>query len=163
MDALIMTAVLIAGIYILNKISYVFLKNRFIHGRTWSLNICCGKTGVGEVNADIVQHSSEIQGFILVDDIYNLPFEDNRFESILCSHTVEHVENPSRFDQELRRVGKEVHYLIPPLWDVAAAFNFLEHKWIFLTFKTRHKHLPRHVRLPFAKTIHKHFRQIVAA
>ena len=42
----------------------------------------------------------------------------------MCSHTIEHVDNPAAFDIELRRVGANVKYIITPLWDLAAAFNF---------------------------------------
>jgi hypothetical protein len=40
--------------------------------------------------------------------------------------------------------------VLPPLWDVTAALNVLEHRWVFLTFKKRHSKLPRYVRLPMA-------------
>ena len=136
----------------LNWLSYRYLKNRIMSERKWGLNICCGKTDGGGIYADIVRHG-DIRNFVLIEDIYNLPFEDGRFDSVICSHTIEHVDDPRRFDEELRRVGKSVTYLRPPLWDVSAALNVLEHKWIFLTLSTRHLRLPAHVRLPLARTV----------
>lgn len=135
----------------LNVLSYSILKNRIVRRQKWDLNICCGKTDGGGVNADIVRHAS-VPNFVEVD-IYNLPFEDDQFETVLCSHTIEHVDNPQRFYEELQRVGKDVTLVLPPIWDVSAALNVLEHRWIFLCLRKEHKRLPMHVRLPFARTI----------
>jgi SAM-dependent methyltransferase len=147
----------------LNKLSYVLLKNRILKQGRWDLNICCGNTDVGGVNADIVQHRSDIPNFIKIDDIYRLPFKNLQFNRVLCSHTLEHVDDPVRFDLELRRIGKSVHYILPPLWDIAAVCNLLEHKWIFLTFKKEHTRLPVHVRLPFSRPLQRRFHQRVKA
>ncbi|MFO7893230.1 MAG: hypothetical protein R6U63_05835 [Longimicrobiales bacterium] len=43
--------------------------------------------------------------------------------------------------------------MLPPLWDFTAAFNLLEHRWLFLTFKKEHTTLPPYVRLPLARTV----------
>jgi ubiquinone/menaquinone biosynthesis C-methylase UbiE len=121
-----------------------------MHGRQWNLNICCGKTDGGGVNADIFQHK-ELPNFQLIDDIYNLPFKDRQFDTILCSHTMEHVDHPQKFYKELRRVGRHITIVVPPLYDLAAVLNVFEHKWIFLSCKKEHHELPRHVRLPIFK------------
>ncbi|MBN1464907.1 methyltransferase domain-containing protein [candidate division KSB1 bacterium] len=89
-----------------------------------------------------------------MQDIYNLPFKQKQFEHVLCSHTIEHVDFPIRFHRELRRVGKQITYVIPPLWDITAAFNLLEHKHIFLAMRTEYKKLPKFIRMPFVNTIH---------
>ena len=128
----------------------------------WGLNICCGKTDGGGVNADIVNHKT-LPNFVLVENIYQLPFNDDQFDSVLCSHTLEHVEDPLKFYQELKRVGKNVTIVVPPLWDVSAAFNIIEHKWIFLTLKSEHTGVPKFTRLFFAKYIHKKLGQIIKA
>ncbi len=39
-------------------------------------------------------------------DICNLPFEDNRFDIILCNHVLEHIPNDTKAMQELYRVMK---------------------------------------------------------
>ncbi len=136
---------------ITNLISYSILKHKTLQERRWDLNICCGVTDGGGVNADIVQHG-EAPNFVKVDSIYRLPFDDNQFDTVLCSHTMEHVEDPDRFYQELKRVGREIRLVLPPLWDITAVLNFFEHRWVFLTLKKDHSMLPPRVHLPFART-----------
>jgi SAM-dependent methyltransferase len=147
-------------LWISHHISYVVHK-RYLHNRNnWDLNICCGKTEVGKTNADIVKHA-DVKNFKLIEDIYDLPFSDKQFDTVLCSHTMEHVDCPDRFFEELKRVGKSVTIILPPLYDISAALNFLEHKWIFLTFrKTYIDRLPRYVRLPGTSWLHRRFGQI---
>jgi SAM-dependent methyltransferase len=132
-----------------NWISYKYLKGKTLKSNRWDLNICCGKTDGGGINADIVKHA-DLPSFVLIKDIYNLPFETAQFKTVLCSHTMEHVENPTAFLNELNRVGVDVTLVIPPLWDVTAALNIFEHRWVFLTFKTEHTSLPLRIYLPFA-------------
>mgnify|MGYP002628779053 FL=1 len=133
-------------------ISYTFLKNKIVKSQRWGLNICCGKTDGGGVNADIMKHK-ELPNFKLIKNVYNLPFKDKEFDTVMCSHTIEHVDKPDEFYKELKRVGEKVTLLIPPLYDLAAVFCFKEHKWIFLSFKTKHEKLPKYVKLPFARRI----------
>jgi SAM-dependent methyltransferase len=40
-------------------------------------------------------------------DIHNLPYADESFDFVLCSHVLEHVEDPVRATAEIRRVLKE--------------------------------------------------------
>ena len=94
--------------------SYVWLKGRIVERRRWGLNICCGETDGGGANADIVQHA-DVPTFVLIQDIYHLPFEDGQFDTVLCSHTLEHVDEPRQFWEELQRVGREVTLVVPPL------------------------------------------------
>jgi len=162
-----MAIILIAAGFILygmlsHYISYTVLKNRILKRQKWDLNICCGNTDGGGINADIVRHK-DVPNFRLVKDIYNLPFDTGQFDNVLCSHTIEHVDNPERFFSELKRVGKEVTIVIPPLYDITAALNFFEHKTLFFSFKKEHRRLPGHVRLPLAAFIHKHFGQNIEA
>ena len=139
-------------------VSYKLGKNRILKRQKWDLNICCGRTDGGGVNADIVQHD-QLPGFVQVSSIYDLPFKDAEFETVLCSHTIEHVDDPERFYAELERVGRRVTLVVPPLYDVAAVLSILEHKWIFLTFRKEHHNLPAFVKLPFADVIQRRFGQ----
>lgn len=111
-------------LYLLNLLSYSLLKNRILRRRNWGLNICCGKTDGGGINADIVVHAA-LPDFVLVD-ISNLPFKDKQFDTVLSSHTIEHVADPERFFDELTRVGGDVTLVIPPLWDISAVVNVFE-------------------------------------
>jgi SAM-dependent methyltransferase len=155
-------SVVTAIIVFLHWYSYSHLKNSIVRRRTWDLNICCGNTDGGGTNADIVQHK-DLPNFVQVDSIYSLPFDDKQFETALCSHTAEHVDDPDQFDQELRRVARRVVYILPPIWDLAAAFNLREHRWIFLTVRKVHYRLPPRIALPFASRLQARVGQKIAA
>jgi len=147
--------------WILNFISYTLFKKRILERRKWDLNICCGYTDGGGINADIVPHV-KVPRMIMVD-IYTLPFRDKQFDTVLCSHTIEHTDDPAWFYKELKRVGKDVTIVIPPLWDISAVVNLLEHRWVFLSWKKEHKRLPGYIRLPLARTIQNRIGQKVSA
>lgn len=138
-----------------NVLSYKVLKNRYIKDKKWDLNICCGKTDGGGINVDIVKHANLPK--LVIVDVYNLPFKDDCFNTVLCSHTIEHVFKPEEFYKEMKRVGKNITLILPPLWDFTAAFNLIEHRWVFLTFKKKHYTLPRYVKLPLAEIIQEKF------
>ncbi len=148
-------------LWLLNALSYGVLKERILQEKSWDLNVCCGRSDGGGVNADIVQHT-DLPKMVLVD-ICRLPFGERKFESVLCSHTMEHVPDPRGFYRELRRVGKDVTIVLPPLWDLGAVFNISEHRWIFLTFRKRHSSLPPYIRLPFSRRYRKRFGQKIRA
>lgn len=151
---LIILSVIILYALLAHHVSYSLVKKKIINGQKWDLNICCGKTDGGGVNVDIVKHQ-DLPHFYQVDDIYNLPFAEGHFETVLSSHTIEHVDDPKRFFSELQRVGKQVTLIVPPLYDLGAVFNIFEHKWIFLTCKKRHHELPKFIKLPFSDIFHK--------
>ncbi len=155
---LVVARVLVLYIILAHFLSYYLQKTQIIAGQKWDLNICCGKTDGGGQNVDIVKHQ-ELPRFLQVDNIYDLPFKNHEFDSVLCSHTIEHVDDPRQFYAELQRVGRSVTLVVPPLYDIAAALNIFEHKWIFLTFKKRHHTLPKYVAMPFADKIHRRFGQ----
>ena len=151
--------IVIVYLWLAHFISYNILKNRILKSRKWDLNICCGKTNGKGINADIKKHSN-VPNFKLIKNIYKLPFKNKEFKHTLCSHTIEHVDNPEKFFKELKRVSKNVTIVIPPLYDLSAALQLFEHKWLFLTFKKKHNKLPKYIKLPFTSFIHKNFKQI---
>ena len=157
-----LAAVITAIVVFLHWYSYHYQKQSIIRRQSLDLNICCGTTDGGGINADIVRHA-DLPGFVQVDDVDELPFADGQFDTVLCSHTSEHVGDPDRFDRELRRVGREVVYILPPLWDLAAALNIREHKWLFLTLRKVHHRLPPRVPLPLARRLHARIGQRVTA
>lgn len=139
----------------------MYIKKQILHRQKWDLNICCGRTDGKGVNADIVEHN-ELPNFVLIKDIYHLPFKNKQFDSVLCSHTMEHVDNPRAFFEELRRVGEKITIVTPPLWDFRATLNFLVHKWIFLSFRTEHHNkLPPMIPYPLGVLYDKLFGQII--
>ena len=149
LTALVLVTVVFAASALLwcaNWISYRYLKERTLRERQWDYNICCGETDGGGINADIVKHGA-VPRFELITDVTALPHGDGAFNTVLCSHTLEHVDDPRAMFAELSRVGKRVTILVPPLWDLGAALNPFEHRVIFLTFATRHDdRLPPYVR-----------------
>jgi SAM-dependent methyltransferase len=154
---------LVILLFVLNQYSYGVLKRRVVRRRRWDLNICCGRTDGGGVNADIVKHT-DLPNFQRISDIRNLPFSHDQFDWVLCSHTIEHVDDPDGFADELQRVGRNVVYVIPPIWDLSAVLNVFEHKWIFLTVKTEHVNkLPARIRLPFARIVQRALGQTINA
>lgn len=156
--AFIIVIVVAYGIAV-HHYSYTIAKNKTLHERKWDLNICCGKTDGGGINADILKHA-EVNNYVHIQNIYKLPFADKQFQHTLCSHTIEHVDNPEKFFTELSRVSQSVTLVLPPLYDIGAVCNLLEHKWIFLTFKKNHSTLPRYIKLPFARQLQKIVGQI---
>lgn len=159
MDLLLIALV---ALFLLNFLSYRMLNPIYAKSRQWDLNICCGKTEHGVINADIFQHQA-IKGFVLLDDITDLPFANKQMQRTLCAHTIEHIDDPVAFDQELRRVSDAVVYIVPPMWDLAAQLNFLEHKWIILSPRKVHTQLPRMVRNPLSLFYHRYFPQRIHA
>ena len=159
---LVIIVVLSAILKFTNVLSYTILKNKVLKSRKWDLNICCGKTDGGGINADIVKHT-ETNKFLLLESIYDIPLENASLDYVFSSHTIEHIDDPKDFYRELERVGKHITILVPPLWDITAAFNFLEHKWIFLTFKTRHTKLPKFIKLPLSGWYQRKFGQKIKA
>jgi len=159
---LVLVATITAIVAFLHWYSYRYLKNDIIRRRRWDLNICCGNTDGGGINADIMQHGN-VPNFVKLDSIYRLPFRDHQFDVVLSSHTAEHVDYPRRFDRELRRVGKTVVYILPPIWDLAASLNILEHKWLYLSVRKVHYKMPPRIPLPFARKLQARIGQRIAA
>ena len=74
----------------------------------------------------VLKHQKFIQA-----DGENLPFEDNEFDYVLCTHTLEHVEHPDRFIKEMCRVGKR-GFLETPSLIGEYLIPKKSHKWVLL-------------------------------
>lgn len=66
-------------------------------------------------SSERAHHSSVFvdQRPFIVGDGESLPFKDKSFDYVICSHVIEHVENPSIFLQELQRVAKRGYIETP--------------------------------------------------
>jgi SAM-dependent methyltransferase len=149
-------------IFGLNRLSYNLLKKKIFFSRKWDLNVCCGRTNGGGVNTDIVNHAG-VPNLVLADPL-SLPFKDDAFNRVMCSHAAEHIHDPDKLMVELNRVGCKITIIVPPIRDLAATFNFLEHKWIFLCVKKEFQNrLPKRIRLPMASLIQKYIGQFINA
>jgi ubiquinone/menaquinone biosynthesis C-methylase UbiE len=72
------------------------------------------------VGADVVQSSHGCVEVILESN-KSLPFEDNRFETILCTQVLEHVENPYLVLSETHRIlrpGGRMILTCPFIWEL---------------------------------------------
>lgn len=162
-DFLGFVALLVAALWFGNSISYRLIKDRVLKERIWDYNICCGTTDGGGINADIVQHGA-VKRFEIVEDVTALPHPADAFDHVLCSHTLEHIDDPEAMFEELCRVGRHVTVLVPPLWDLAGALNPFEHRVIYLTLHSRHENrLPRFVRYTPGRWIQRIWGQRVRA
>lgn len=45
----------------------------------------------------------------------NLPFKDNSFDTVICTHTLEHIPDIAKAIKELRRVGRKRLILVVPM------------------------------------------------
>jgi SAM-dependent methyltransferase len=96
------------------------------------LNISCGNTDYGDVNADVSPHP-DTPGFVLYEPNKPLPFKDKEFGIVFSCHTIEHTDDPYAFERELRRVGDHVILLFPHYMDMSAWTMF--HRWVYVEGK----------------------------
>lgn len=76
------------------------------------LDVGCGYNAIGDVNCDLFIDREyrqsikpkRIPNFIFCDCQY-LPFADNCFKFVYCSHVIEHVKKPFQLLKELIRVS----------------------------------------------------------
>ena len=107
------------------------------------LDVGCGDRPKGNVNLDCV-HSQSSDFFeserkinpkrapnFVLGDAYHLPFRNNAFETVLCHHTLEHLENPVSALKELVRVTSNTLEIIVP---------FRSHEKIQNRFMPKRKH-----------------------
>lgn len=66
---------------------------------------------------------------LVVGDVERLPFRDHAFDFVICSHVLEHVEDPVAAVLELQRVASRGYIETPsPVWERLAGYPF--HRWI---------------------------------
>lgn len=69
---------------------------------------------------------------LTIGAVESLPFADNSFDFVYCSHVLEHVDDPAKACEELMRVGKRGYIETPAkVSDVMLNFTRLEnhHRW----------------------------------
>ncbi len=55
------------------------------------------------------------------------PFKDNQFDYVICSHVIEHVDDPENFMREVFRVGNGRGYIEYPLITYEYLYDFSVH------------------------------------
>lgn len=94
-------------------------------------------------------------------DIHFLPFKDKVFNTVVCSHVLEHINNPEQGKKEINRVGDGYEIVLPhPVWEyMFALFNAeTAHKWIAYNlddFRLRKIDINRVDKLPLSLNIWK--------
>jgi len=103
---------------------------------TKKINIGCG-SDIREGWDNLDSHSSN--GANIVFDLNNifdnkkLPFEDNFYDIVLCSHLLEDFSDPIPIMDELCRIGKEVIIRVPA--DTSVHLGNINHKFSFTMHK----------------------------
>jgi hypothetical protein len=64
----------------------------------------------------------------VVADAHHLPFKQGVFAYIICSHILEHMDDPLQFASELQRVGK-AGYIQSPSEIAERLFHWSFHRW----------------------------------
>jgi ubiquinone/menaquinone biosynthesis C-methylase UbiE len=118
------------------------------------LDVGCGNNPTGNVNVDLFMNEqtlhvdSHTKRFIdskkipnpVKADAQHLPFKDDAFEEVFCSHVLEHVENPTKALLELIRVSKsKVIVVLPHRYFPGhkRAFKIGTHKYTFSSITTK--------------------------
>jgi SAM-dependent methyltransferase len=78
--------------------------------------------GGGELDADFSHRP------VFHYDGHRFPFDDCEFDYVICSHVVEHVDEPQTFMQEVFRVGQGRGYLEYPLITYEYLYSFTVHQ-----------------------------------
>lgn len=65
---------------------------------------------------------------IVVADAHHLPFRDGVFDYAICSHILEHMDDPVQFAHELTRVSK-AGYIQSPSEIAERLFHWSFHRW----------------------------------
>ena len=66
-------------------------------------------SGVSQIKKRKLDKLKEVKKF----DGYEIPYQDNEFDMVYCSHVMEHVEHPRILLRELKRVSKHQVFEVP--------------------------------------------------
>jgi len=106
-----------------------------------------------------IDDDSERGGTIVSDrpiveaDAEALPFADQSFDYIICSHVLEHVEHPERMLQELMRVGRR-GYIETPSEIAEWLYGWPFHRSVLHLVEGRLRIRPKGFRPPFGNLFH---------
>jgi len=88
-------------------------------GELKRLDVGCGQHPAGDVNVDLYPNGDgvarrggeemdvkHVKNFVKAD-AFHLPFSNETFDKVICSHTIEHTAEPFKLLKELVRVSKD--------------------------------------------------------
>ncbi|MBW2981001.1 class I SAM-dependent methyltransferase [Candidatus Woesearchaeota archaeon] len=101
------------------------------------LNLGCGRTNYGDVNADVVRHRN-VRNFMKIDANSVLPFKNKQFSSVFASNIIEHLPNPDFSLKEMKRVADKV-YIGHPKWWQLGTWLAPDHCWLVFRGKPKFK------------------------
>ena len=91
------------------------------------LNLGCGRTNYGDINADIISHG--VENFMIIDANHKLPFKNKQFSSVVASNIIEHLDNPEFSLKEMKRIANKVYIAYPKWWQVGTWLT-PDHRWL---------------------------------
>lgn len=83
-------------------------------------------------------------------DIHDIPFSDNSFSFIHCSHILEHLDSPEEAIAEMVRIARAGYIEVPSEIHEFTDLNFPFHRWVMsledgvLVFREKPENLPDH-------------------
>ncbi len=118
----------------IKRTSKSYIDNILSEKKNWKiLDIGCGfnpnkyATTICDV-LNLKEHYSDKKFVKLNDD--NLPFADKEFDFVVASHVLEHVENPTKFLNEITRVANQGYIEVPTKLEDNLVFeNKTAHLW----------------------------------
>ncbi|MGH7203059.1 MAG: class I SAM-dependent methyltransferase [Candidatus Levyibacteriota bacterium] len=88
-------------------------------------------------------------------DIYKLPYNDNAFDIIICTEVMEHLDDPAKALEELKRVAKKYVILSVPNEPLFTVQRFLRGKNM-LKFGDHPEHIQHWTSGQFEKFVREH-------
>lgn len=97
-----------------------------------AINIGCGDVKIpGAIGVD---RNPESKADVIHDlDIHPWPFPDNAFSKVICSHVLEHVQDPKKALEEIHRICKPgaVVEIYTPHYSSLDSWNDVTHRYHF--------------------------------
>jgi len=83
-------------------------------GRGYFLNVMADRTKFRLTGADIYENIPGLRADYVKGYIEELPFADNSFDIVVCTHTIEHIINLREAIDELKRVARKQLIIVTP-------------------------------------------------
>lgn len=83
-------------------------------GRGYLLSLIKEKTSLSIHGCDVITNPGFADNEYTEGSILNLPFPDNAFDIVTCSHTIEHIPDIRKAISELKRVAKQQLIIVTP-------------------------------------------------